>query len=115
MEKTDKKLQRVALLTERAGSIVDSFRLWLTQAWKISFLMSKGAYLLSERQALYQKLGREVYYKIRKGEWQNGELEPIVNEIDRMNKKIELEEMQIRRVRYGKRNPILEEDEDELL
>lgn len=114
MEKTDKKIQHIALATEKMGSVFDSFRVWLTQAWRISFLMSKGAYLLSERRELFKKLGQEVYFKIRKGEWQNSELEPLVTEIDRLNKKIELEEVQIRSVRYGKKRATDDED-DELM
>lgn len=74
--------------------------------------MSKGAYLLTERKALFTKLGEDVYYKIRKGEWQNSELEPLVGQIDRLNKKIELEEMQIRNVRYGKKSLTDEDDLD---
>ncbi len=111
MEKTDKKLQRIALATEKMGTVADSFRVWVTQSWKIALLMSKGAYLLTERKNLFTKLGEDVYYKIRKGEWQNSELEPLVGQIDRLNKKIELEEMQIRNVRYGKKSL---SDEDEL-
>lgn len=112
METSDKKNQHIALAAEKMGSTLDAFRMWITQSWKIALMLTKGAYLLSERKALFKKLGQDVYYKIKKGEWQNSELDQTVNQIDRLSKKIELEELQIRNVRYGKKNRIVEDELD---
>ena len=65
--------------------------------------MSKGAYLLSERRRLFGKLGEEVYYRMVKGEWQNAELEPLIRQLEKLSKKVEIEEMLIRGIRFGAR------------
>lgn len=87
---------------EKLGTGADTIRLWITQAWKIGLMMAKGAYLLSERRRLFGQLGEEVYYKIAKGEFQNTELDPIVSQLDKLTKKVEIEETRIRSIRFGK-------------
>lgn len=92
--------EKVGIL-ERVGTTVDLFRQWISKAWRIGMLMVKGAYLLGERRRLFVKLGEEVYYKISKGELRNAELEPLVHQLDRLTKKVEIEEMLIRSLRFG--------------
>lgn len=87
---------------EKFGTGIDTFRGWLVQAWKVSLNMGKGAYLLSERRRLFSHLGEEVYYKFIKGELQNTELEPIIKQLERLTKKVEIEEMLIRSIRFGR-------------
>lgn len=79
--------------------------MWFTQAWRIGFLMARGAYLTQERKNLFEKLGEDVYYKIQKGELRNTDLNEVVVEIDRLTKKLEVSEIKIRSVRFGKRTP----------
>jgi hypothetical protein len=88
---------------EQLGTAIDGIRSWFSKAWRIGMLMTKGAYLLSERRRLFGKLGEEVYYRMMKGEWQNAELEPLVKQLERLTKKVEIEEMLIRSVRFGTR------------
>ena len=64
--------------------------------------MANGAYLLSERRRLFGKLGEEVYARIARGELRSPELEPLVHQLDRLTKKVEIEEILIRNLRYGK-------------
>lgn len=87
---------------EKIGTGVDTVRGWMTQAWKIGMNMGKGAYLLSERRRLFAHLGEEVYYKFVKGELHHGDLEPLIKQLDRLTKKVEIEEMLIRSIRFGK-------------
>ena len=87
---------------ERFLGHFDAIRLWLTKAWRIGILMAKGGYLLSERRKLFQRLGESVYFKIKKGEFGNAELEPLVQQLDKLTKKVEIEELLIRGVRFGK-------------
>lgn len=95
---------------ERLGNTVDGIRYWSVHSWRIGSLMLKGAYLSNERRRLFNKLGEGVYYKMVKGEMQNAELEPMVKALERIAKKIELEEVLIRRLRFGerrvRRNPV---------
>lgn len=77
----------------------------MTQAWRIAFLMAKGAYLSQERRTLFGKLGEEVYYKILKGELRNTELQNHVKDIERLTKKLEISEIRIRSLRFGQRLP----------
>ena len=65
--------------------------------------MAKGGYLITERKRLFAKLGEDVYFKIQKGEWRNVELEPLVKQLERLSKKIEIEEMLVRSIRFGRR------------
>jgi hypothetical protein len=88
---------------ERMGSYWETTRLWLTQAWRIAFLMARGAYLTQERRNLFAKLGEEVFYKILKGELRNTELQNQVKEIERITKKLEISEIKIRSLRFGQR------------
>ncbi len=88
---------------EQFGTAVDGARAWFSKAGKIAMLMCKGAYLLTERRRLFGKLGEEVYYKMAKGEWQNAELEPLARQLEKLTKKIEIEEMLIRGIRFGAR------------
>ena len=84
----------------------ETARLWLTQAWRIAFLMARGAYLTQERRNLFKKLGEEVYVKIQKGELRNVDLENQMSEINRLTKKLELSEIKIRSIRFGKQSPV---------
>ncbi len=65
--------------------------------------MAKGGYLITERKRLFTRLGEEVYYKIQKGEWRNVELEPLVKQLEKLTKKIEIEELLVRSIRFGRR------------
>ena len=91
------------ILLENIADTADVLRAWVTQSWKIGLLMMKGAYLLSERRRLFAQLGEEVFFKIERGEFQNKDLEPLVKQLNRLTKKVELEEMQIRSVRFGRK------------
>lgn len=95
---------------ERVGGWVDTVRGWTTKSWRIALRMTKGAYLLSERRRLFKQLGEEVYYKIQKGEMRNADLEPVVEELNRLSKKVELEERQIRNIRFGGNSRTSSED-----
>ena len=86
---------------ERGGTPANVLRFWFTRAWKIGLLMAKGGYLLSERKKLFKRLGEETYYRIQKGDLSLTELIPLTEEIKALTKKIELEELLIRRVRFG--------------
>jgi len=88
---------------EKLSIFWETVRLWLTQAWRIAFLMARGAYLTQDRKSLFGKLGEEVYYKIQKGEIRNAELQHLVKDIDRLTKKLEISEIKIRSVRFGSR------------
>jgi len=88
-------------VVEKFSHHLETGRLWITRSWQIALLMAKGAYLTTERRRLFGKLGEEVYFKIQKGELHNTELERVVEEIDRLSKKLEVEELQIRAVRFG--------------
>lgn len=87
---------------EKWGTQFDAVRLWITRAWRIGMLMGKSGYLLSERKQLFKKLGEELYYRIQKGELTVPELEPLVRDIDRLSKKVEVEELRIRGLRFGR-------------
>ncbi|NBX76619.1 MAG: hypothetical protein EBQ92_08695 [Proteobacteria bacterium] len=103
-ETPTEKLAPIAESTlERIGSYWETTRLWLTQAWRIAFLMARGAYLTQERRNLFGKLGEEVFYKIQKGELRNTELQNQVKEIERLTKKLEISEIKIRSLRFGQR------------
>lgn len=73
--------------------------------------MTKGAYLVGERRRLFVKLGEEVFERYKKGELKledSPALEPLlttVHQLERLSKKVELEEMLIRNLRFndGKR------------
>jgi predicted house-cleaning noncanonical NTP pyrophosphatase (MazG superfamily) len=65
--------------------------------------MARGAYLSQERRNLFEKLGEDVYYKIQKGELRNTELSDVVKQVDRITKKLEVSEIKIRSIRFGKR------------
>lgn len=86
---------------ERAGNAIDELRFWLVHSWRLASLMAKGAYLVGERKRLFRRLGEEVYYKTTKGELAHADLEPLVHQLDKLTKKVELEEMLIRRIRFG--------------
>jgi len=103
----DSPSEKLAPLTEstleRIGSYWETTRLWLTQAWRIAFLMARGAYLTQERRNLFGKLGEEVFYKILKGELRNTDLQNQVKDIERLTKKLEISEIKIRSLRFGQR------------
>ena len=87
---------------EQLGTKFDAVRMWFTKAGRIGVLMAKGGYLLSERKRLFEKLGEEIFYKVQKGEFAHPEIEPLVSEIERLTKKLEIEELLIRGIRFGK-------------
>lgn len=87
---------------EKIGTTVDGVRLWFSKAWRIGVLMAKGAYLLAERRRLFVKLGEDVYHKSLRGELKNPDFEPLVSQLERLTKKVEIEEMLIRTLRFGK-------------
>lgn len=90
-------------IIERMGLLVDGIRQGSLNVWKIGVLMLKGAYLVTERRHLFEKLGEEVFFKIQKGEWQNAELETKIQQLQKMTRKVEVEEARIRGIRYGTR------------
>lgn len=63
--------------------------------------MAKGAYLVTERKRIFRELGEEVYTRLTKGEITISGVEGKVKELDRLTKKVELEEMLIRNLRFG--------------
>ena len=69
--------------------------------WRVTALMAKGAYLIGERRRLLVKLGEDVYEKIRAGEVKHEAWTPLVHQLDRITKKIEIEEMLVRNARFG--------------
>ncbi len=86
---------------ERMGGSVDAVRSWLFKAWRLGTLMAKGAYLIGERKTLLHKLGQETYRCFQNGQLSNATIEPLVRQLDRLNKKIEIEETLIENLRYG--------------
>jgi hypothetical protein len=110
--KTSSETEKVSTL-EHIGGWIDGLRAWGISSWKIALRMTKGAYLLSERRRLFKQLGEEVYYKIQKGEMRNADLEPVVDELNRLTKKVELEERQIRQIRFGNSSSKADEDSSE--
>lgn len=91
-----------ARTVEKVGNSFDGIKMWFSKAYRIGVLMANGAYLLSERRRLFGKLGEEVYARIARGELKSPELEPLVHQLDRLTKKVEIEEILIRNLRYGK-------------
>jgi hypothetical protein len=86
---------------ERLGGSLDGMRSWVSAAWRMGSMMAKGAYLLGERKALLYKLGQEVYKHCHSGEIQHASIDPIIHQLDRLNKKVEIEETLIENLRYG--------------
>ena len=86
---------------EKLGTQIDGVRFWFTRAWKIGLLMAKGGYLLQERRNLFKRLGEETYYRIQKGDLSLNELIPLTEEIKSISRKVELEELIIRKLRCG--------------
>ena len=89
---------------ERLGTAVYSFRAWLTKMRKLTVVMAKGGYIVNERKRLFIKLGEEVYYKISRGEMRSADLDPIVEQLDRLTRKVEVEELLVRHIRFGKQS-----------
>lgn len=90
---------------ERVGSSLFTLRLWLSKSWRIAVLMTKGSYLLAERRRLLSRLGEQLYRQKLKGEWQPEAFDDTVHQLDRLTKKIVVEEVLINRLRFGKRGP----------
>lgn len=105
-------------LLEKLMTWLYDIRLWFTTAARVGQLMARGAYLLGERRRLFVKLGEMVYEKNqRAGEKDASAAEArraesiedggdttqqrLVHQIDRLTKKLELEEMLIRSARFG--------------
>lgn len=87
---------------ERVANTIVGFRHWLFNSWRIAVLLGKGAYLLAERRRLFLKLGEETYSRILKGELNSKEFEPLIVQLDRITKKVHIEELLIHRIRFGK-------------
>src|SRR4051812_12665937 len=90
---------------ERVGSSLFSLRLWLFKSWRIAMLMTKGSYLLAERRRLLSRLGEDLFQQRLKGDWKPEAFDETVHQLDRLTKKIEIEEVLINRLRYGKKTP----------
>ena len=88
-------------VAERFGLALDRVRFFLFRAWKIAVLMVKGAYLAQERRRLLENIGTRYYSGAREGLWNHPELESMIHQLDRLTKKIEIEEMLIRGLRSG--------------
>lgn len=88
---------------ERFGNAVDDTRYWLVHTLRLGSLMAKGAYLVNERKRLLQRLGERVYEMAKNGVVVSPDLESEFHEIERLTKKVEIEEMLIRRLRFGER------------
>jgi hypothetical protein len=86
---------------EKWVNYLDVIRFWFTRSGRIGLLMAKGGYLLSERKKLFKRLGEETYYRIQKGDLSLSELIPLTEEIKDLTQKIEIEELLIRRLRFG--------------
>lgn len=96
----EKQNPRIGII-ERFGTYIDSMRHWSTAAWRISALMAKGAYLLGERQRLFRLLGEKVFTRIQEGQIKDKDWEAIVHQLDKITKKIEIEERLIRQIRFN--------------
>jgi len=103
-----KRIETAALM-EKVGTTTDVLRLWLFKAWRMGVLMSKGAYLLAERRRLFVRLGEATFEKMKTGDLAAKDLEPLVHKLEKLTKKVELEEMLIRNLRYGGRERRREE------
>ncbi len=90
---------------ERVGSSLFSLRLWLSKSWRIALLLTKGSSLLSERRRLFSQLGEELFRQRLQGEWKPEAFDGTVHQLDRITKKIAIEEVLINRIRFGKKSP----------
>lgn len=63
--------------------------------------MAKGAYLVTERKRLLRDLGEIVYQRLSAGQEALTELDGRVKELERLTKKVELQEILIRNLRFG--------------
>lgn len=86
---------------ERFLTQVDVVRFWFTRSWRIGIMMAKGGYLISERKKLFKRLGEEAFHRIQKGDLSLSDLIPLTQEIKELTKKIEIQELLIRRLRFG--------------
>ncbi len=87
--------------SERLSLASEGLRLWVGKAWKIGVLMAKGAYLLGERRRLLLKLGEESFGRLKSGDWKADELDQLVKQLERVTKKIDIEEKLIQSARFG--------------
>jgi len=111
-------------MLERLMNWIYDIRLWFTTAARVGQLMARGAYLIGERRRLFVKLGEMVYEKTlrpvakdengdkvsasesvdkRDGTTPGEDLLHLAHQIDRLTKKLEIEEMLIRSARFGGR------------
>lgn len=86
---------------ERFGTVLFGIRQWVDNGWRMALLLGKGAYLLGERKRMFLRLGEEAYRKVRSGEINDAELKPLVDQLERMTRKVKIEEMLIQRLRFG--------------
>lgn len=89
---------------ERLADGVDASRRLVTNFSKLAFIMSKGAYLVEERRRLFEELGRSYFDLVAQGKVPVSELETTIKHIERLSKKIDLEEILIRQFRFGYRH-----------
>lgn len=101
-----KEPERASAL-ETLGTFVDAGRDLLTKTWKLGTLMLKGAYLVQERRRLLRRLGELAYARTLEpsepSPFLDEEMRAVAHQLERMNKKIELEEKLILGIRFGTR------------
>lgn len=86
---------------DKVGRTTSSFLNLFFQGWKIAMLMMKGAYLTQERNSLFKQLGEKVYSKVLQGEFQLPEFQSTIDSLERLRRKMEVEERLIFQLRYG--------------
>lgn len=97
------RLPSNATLVERFAARLDVVRAVASNLWRLGSLMVKGAYLVGERKRLLTKLGEQALDSIQKGRIQDPELHATVQQLLRVTKKLELEEILVRNARHGVR------------
>lgn len=100
-QKTDNSSDYWLTKLEWLMTQIDLIRFWFTRSWRIGVMMGKGGYLTSERKKLFKKLGEEAFYRMQKGDMSLNDLIPLTQEIKDITKKIEIQELLIRRIRFG--------------
>lgn len=81
----------------RFDGVRNGFYTWFS----IALRMFRGAYLVSEKRGLHEKLGKQVFERFADRVADDIELGALVKQLDRTNKKLELEERLIRNLRFG--------------
>ena len=86
---------------EKMATSVFGFRHWFVKVGRLSMILAKGSYRLGERRRLFVKLGEEVYDRINRGELVCDDLNTTVQQLNRLTKKVKIEEMLIHKIRFG--------------